>query len=60
MDKNRAKQIVDSPHTIKVMYEGESIYIQHVNEDNTARIYPLDHPDKEQNVPVSRLVEQGS
>ncbi|MGG5252546.1 H-type small acid-soluble spore protein [Neobacillus sp. SM06] len=59
MDKNRAKQIFDSPNMIKVTYEGKPVYIQHVNEDHTARVYPLDHPDKEQNVPVSSLVEQG-
>ncbi|XJZ26503.1 H-type small acid-soluble spore protein [Bacillota bacterium Lsc_1132] len=61
MDKNRAKEIVNSPNMIKVTYDGAPIYIQHVHDnDDTARIYPLDHPENEKNVPVSSLVEQES
>jgi len=46
------------PEMVHVTYQGIPIYIQHVNESNeTARIYPLHDPRKEQTVPVSALKE---
>lgn len=58
MDKNRAKEIVNSPEMIKVTYQGVPIYMQNVNEnDETVRVYPLSNPENEQNVPLSSLVE---
>ncbi|MCM3096124.1 small, acid-soluble spore protein, H family [Priestia megaterium] len=58
MDKQRAKQIADSPVTANVMYNDTAVYIQHVSEENdTVRIYPLGQPENEQNVSVSQLVE---
>ncbi|MQR86270.1 H-type small acid-soluble spore protein [Bacillus megaterium] len=58
MDKQRAKQIADSPVMANVMYNDTAVYIQHVSEENdTVRIYPLGQPENEQNVSVSQLVE---
>jgi len=58
MNTQRAIEISESPVMANVIYEGKRVYIQHVNEVNhTARIYPLDHPQQEQNVPVNMLIE---
>ena len=58
MDKQRAKQIADSPVMANVTYNDTAVYIQHVSEENdTVRIYPLGKPENEQNVSVSKLVE---
>lgn len=58
MDKQRAKQIADSPVMVNVTYNDTAVYIQHVSEENdTVRIYPLGQPENEQNVSMSRLVE---
>lgn len=41
-----------------VTFDGDRVYIQHVDEATaTARIYPLDQPEREQSVPVSQLNE---
>jgi small acid-soluble spore protein H (minor) len=59
MNSQRAREIADSPVMANVTFDGVPIYIQHVNEnDETARIYPLDQPENEQNVPVNSLMEQ--
>jgi small acid-soluble spore protein H (minor) len=58
MNKQRAIEISQSPVMANVTYNGIPIYIQHVNEQNeTARIYPLNEPDREQDVPVTNLQE---
>ncbi|NEW07653.1 H-type small acid-soluble spore protein [Paenibacillus sp. SYP-B3998] len=58
MDIQRANEIAASSVMVNVSYEGVPIYIQHVNEPNEmARIYPLNQPDKEQNVPLHTLKE---
>ncbi|MFO1445134.1 small acid-soluble spore protein H [Bacillus sp. Bva_UNVM-123] len=60
MDKLRAQEIITSPTMINVTYNGAPIYIQNVDKKNeTARIYPLDDPNNEQNVPISSLKEHG-
>lgn len=59
MDKQRAQQIIDSPDTIRVTYDGVPIYIQHVDEQSDmARIYPLNDPEMERSVPVTQLNEE--
>ncbi|MCE5169950.1 small acid-soluble spore protein H [Paenibacillus profundus] len=59
MNKQRAMEIAASPDVVEVTYEGTPIYIQHVNEQNeTARIFPLDQPEQEREVPLSSLVER--
>ncbi|ENQ3077061.1 small acid-soluble spore protein H [Bacillus cereus] len=58
MNKQRAQQIAASPVMANVTYNGVQIYIQNVDEANeTARIYPLNEPNNEQEVPVSSLME---
>ncbi|WP_082083553.1 H-type small acid-soluble spore protein [Paenibacillus beijingensis] len=58
MNKQRAVEIADSPVMANVTFQGTNVYIQHVNEDETARIYPLGQPEQEQNVPLDSLIEQ--
>lgn len=58
MDAQRAQEIATSPVMEKVTYNGLQVYIQHVDENNgTARIYALKDPQKEQEVPISSLIE---
>lgn len=58
MNIQRAQQIAESGHLAKVFYNGERVYIQHVDEQKeTARIYPLDDPQNEQEVSLSSLKE---
>ncbi|GAA4838329.1 small acid-soluble spore protein H [Paenibacillus vulneris] len=59
MNKQRAQEIASSPDMVHVTCDGVPIYIQHVDEQNeTARIYPLDQPENEQTVALSSLQEQ--
>ncbi|MCI0182226.1 MAG: small acid-soluble spore protein H [Acidibacillus sp.] len=58
MDIQRAQEIAASPVMADVTMGQTQIYIQHVNEQSeTCRIYPLDQPENEQDVPVSSLEE---
>ncbi|WP_186578633.1 H-type small acid-soluble spore protein [Aquibacillus kalidii] len=59
MDIQRAKEIVDSLSMITVTYEGKPIFIQQVHEESdSARVFPIDHPQQEQEVPLESLQEQ--
>lgn len=59
MNTQRAKEIAASPVMVHVTHRGVPIYIQHVDEKTeTARIYPLNEPENEQNVPLHSLLEQ--
>ncbi len=59
MDKRRAQEIAESPVMANVTYNGVPVYIQHVDETNEqARIYPLDQPENEQDVPLYSLREE--
>lgn len=58
MNKQRAQEIAASPVMANVTFNEVPIYIQHVEESNeTARIYPLDEPQNEQNVSLADLRE---
>ncbi|MBO1628169.1 H-type small acid-soluble spore protein [Bacillus cereus] len=58
MNKQRAQEIAASPIMANVTYNGVAIYIQNVDENNeTARIYPLNEPQNEQEIPLSNLIE---
>lgn len=58
MEMQRAKEIVVSPVMIDVTYNGTRIYIQSVDErQETARIFPLGQPEREQDVPLQTLDE---
>ena len=59
MNRQRAQEIATSPVMANVTYNGTPIYIQGVDEKNeTARIYPLDKPENEQEVSLNNLLEQ--
>jgi small acid-soluble spore protein H (minor) len=59
INKQRAQEIANSPVMANVTYQGSPIYIQNVDEQNEmARIYPLDQPENEQSVPLNSLNEQ--
>ncbi|WP_338447804.1 H-type small acid-soluble spore protein [Niallia oryzisoli] len=59
MDINRVKQILSSSADIEVKYQGESIWIDKLNEDGTTVTVNLRGPLEEQTtVPISELVEE--
>jgi len=59
MDRLRAQEIADSPDLKNVVYQGKRVYIQHVDNNNdTARIYFLDDPQKEIDVQLTDLREK--
>lgn len=59
MDKQRAIDISESPNLKHVTFQGEPVYIQHVDEQNNlARIYLLDEPEKEFDVHIQQLYER--
>lgn len=58
MDSQRAQEIAKSPNMKQVLYNGEKVYIQHVDEvKDIARIFPIDQPDAEIEVSVNQLKE---
>ncbi|MEY8734167.1 small acid-soluble spore protein H [Peribacillus frigoritolerans] len=59
MNAQRAEEIASSPNMVNVTYNEESIYIEHVDEQNgMATIHSLDDPNKKQSVSVTSLQEQ--
>ncbi|NEU25835.1 H-type small acid-soluble spore protein [Paenibacillus ottowii] len=59
MNVQRAQEIASSPIMANVLCEGLPIYIQHVNEQReTARIYALNNPEEEREVPLYTLTER--
>ncbi|BFH61698.1 small acid-soluble spore protein H [Paenibacillus azoreducens] len=60
MNVQRAQEIASSPVMANVLCDGTPVYIQHVNEQSeTARIYALNNPEEEREVPLYSLSEQG-
>ncbi|MBS4175301.1 H-type small acid-soluble spore protein [Bacillus sp. FJAT-49736] len=58
MNKQRAQEIASSPVMAHVTHNGTTVYIQNVDDTReTARIYPIDQPEKEQEVSVNELIE---
>ncbi|OPH54638.1 small, acid-soluble spore protein, H family [Paenibacillus ferrarius] len=58
MNNQRAQEIATSSTMAHVTFNGVPIYIQHVDTNTeTARIYPLDQPHDEKEVPLHNLVE---
>ncbi|QOR66145.1 small acid-soluble spore protein H [Cytobacillus suaedae] len=58
MNKQRAQEIAESPVMANVTYNDVPIYIQHVDDTSEmARVYPLDEPQNEQEVPLTSLIE---
>jgi small acid-soluble spore protein H (minor) len=59
MDSQRAQEISSSPVMTNVTYNGQQIYIEHVDQQKgMATIHPLDDPNKKQTVSVTSLTEQ--
>lgn len=59
MNAQRAEEIVFSPDMINVTYNGENIYIEHVDKQNgKATIHSIDEPENKQSVSVTSLMEQ--
>ncbi|GGA89519.1 H-type small acid-soluble spore protein [Ornithinibacillus halotolerans] len=58
MHRLRVEEIAQSPDMKNVIYNGKQVYIQQVNENNTARIFPLDDPQQEMEVQLTNLYEQ--
>jgi small acid-soluble spore protein H (minor) len=58
MDAKRAQQIADSQTMLHVTYNGNPIYIEHVDQQNgMATIHPLDEPTNKHSVSVTNLTE---
>ncbi|GAE33665.1 small acid-soluble spore protein H [Halalkalibacter akibai] len=61
MDTQRAHEISSSPAMVDVLYNGERIYIEHVDQGNgMATIHPLDDPGDKYSVTVDSLTEKPS
>lgn len=61
MNKERAKEIYNSPDEIGVTHEDKPVYIEKVSErSETARVHPLDQPNINQEVPLFELKETNS
>ncbi len=61
MDRQRAEEIATSPKMEHVTLNGVPVYIQNVHEQkDLARIYPLNDPENEQEVPLEKLEEHFS
>lgn len=59
MDAQRAQEIASSDNMANVTYNGERVYIEHVDQGNgTATIHTLDNPNSKQSVSVTSLQEQ--
>ena len=59
MDAQRAQEIADSVDMANVIYNGKSIYIEHVDQQNgVATIHNLDESNSKQSVSVTELTEQ--
>jgi small acid-soluble spore protein H (minor) len=59
MDVRRAQEILDTPQTVNVSYDGKPIWIEEVYEtSDTAKIHYIDQPDKKEHVQIQKLREQ--
>ena len=59
MDVQRAQEISNLPVMVNVTYNGDLVYIEHVDrEKQIATIHPLNNPNSKQSVFVTNLQEQ--
>lgn len=56
MDSSRAKQILQSPDPVQVLYQGTPVWLEKVKDNNVAEVTRLDRQDRIE-VPVYLLVE---
>ncbi|MBZ4654607.1 MAG: Small acid-soluble spore protein family [Peptococcaceae bacterium] len=58
MDYERAKEIMESPHNIRVLYQGKPVWLESLNaNDESVRISSVTLTDGEKTVSVHDLVE---
>jgi len=58
LERRRAQEISESPVMANVSHNGTPVYIQHVDESKeNARVFPLDDPEHESDVPLRELKE---
>jgi small acid-soluble spore protein H (minor) len=58
MDASRAQEIITSKEKIEVKYQGQSVWLEGVNQSsNTARVHPVDNPSNSMTVAVDKLSE---
>ena len=58
MDAQRAQEIMSSTEMVNVTYNGEKVYIEHVDQGvGKATVHPLDNPEQKQSVSVNELME---
>jgi small acid-soluble spore protein H (minor) len=58
MDAQRAQEISSTPNMKSVQYNGQEVYIEHVDRSNgLATIHPLNDPNNKQSVSISELSE---
>ncbi|MCP8615690.1 small acid-soluble spore protein H [Salirhabdus salicampi] len=59
MDAQRAQEIMSSPSMANVTYNGNHVYIEHVDQGaGKATVHPIDNPEHKQSVSVEELLEQ--
>lgn len=59
MDAKRAQEIADSPKMANVTYNGNRVYIEHVDQgSNTATVHPLNDPSSKLSVEITNLHER--
>lgn len=56
MDAKRAKEILQSPDVIRVLYQGTPVWIQNIKSDNTVEVTYLGN-NTNLNVPIIQLEE---
>lgn len=56
LDSNRAKQIMNSSETIKVLFQGQPVWIEALHADQFADILNIDTRERIQ-VPINKLEE---
>lgn len=57
MDKQRAQDIINSIEMVNVNYHGIPVYIQSLDTNETATVFPLDNMNHEQSVELTGLSE---
>jgi len=56
LDAKRAKEILQSPDVIRVLYQGTPVWIQNIKSDNTVEVTYLGN-NTNLNVPIIQLEE---
>ncbi|SFE97179.1 H-type small acid-soluble spore protein [Alteribacillus iranensis] len=59
MDAQRAQEILSMDTMVDVTYNGEKVYIEHVDQEvGQATVHPLDNPATKHSVSVDQLTER--